>query len=67
MKQSFDMKLIPEFNGCGKQSVLEWLEKLELVCKLRGITDVASDVPLHLTNGAFAVYLQLQKEDRKQS
>ncbi|XP_069972249.1 uncharacterized protein [Penaeus vannamei] len=59
------MKLISEFNGSGKQSVVEWLEKLELVCKLRGIADVASVVPLRLTDGAFAVYLQLSRSERK--
>lgn len=49
MKQSFDMKLIPEFDGSDKQSVVNLLEKLELVCKLRGIIDVANVIPLRLT------------------
>ena len=37
-----ELKLIPEYNGTGTQSVVEWLEKLELVCKLRNVSDVAS-------------------------
>ena len=41
----------------------EWLEKLDLVCKLRG--DVASVIPLRLTGGAFVVYLQLSEADWK--
>ena len=61
---SFDVKLIPEYDGSGKQTVVEWLEKLELVCKLRGVTDNASVIPLRLTGGAFAVYLQLGESDR---
>lgn len=43
------MKLIPEFDGNGKQSVAEWLEKLELVC----IVDVSSMIPLRLIDGSF--------------
>lgn len=46
---------------------MEWLEKLELVCKLRGVDDVASVIPLRLTGGAFAVYLQLGEADRKRT
>lgn len=53
MEQSLDMKLIPEFDGNAKQSVAEWLEKLELVCKLRGIVDVSSMIPLRLIDGSF--------------
>ena len=63
--EGFDLKLIPEFDGSSGHSVAEWLEKLELVCKLRKISDVASVIPLRLTGGAFAVYLQLAESDRK--
>ena len=41
------------------------MEKLELVCKLRGVKDVGSVIPLRLAGGAFAVYLQLAEEDKK--
>ncbi|XP_003370059.1 conserved hypothetical protein [Trichinella spiralis] len=62
--KSLDLRLIPEFDGSPQQSVVEWLEKLELVCKLRDISDVASVIPLRLTGGAFAVYLQLNAQER---
>ena len=65
MEGQFDIKLIPEYDGSSAQSVVEWLEKLELVCKLRGVKDVASVIPLRLTGFAFVVYLQLAEEDRK--
>ena len=61
----FALKLVPEYDGSGTQSVVEWLEKLELVCKLRGVTDVASVIPLHLSGGAFAMHLQLDEDLRK--
>ena len=61
---NFDLKLIPEFDGSGTQSVVEWIEKLELVCKLRKVKSVADVLPLRLTGGAFAVYLQLPEKDR---
>ncbi|KAK4329283.1 hypothetical protein Pmani_000317 [Petrolisthes manimaculis] len=64
-ESNFDLRLIPEYDGSDKQSVIEWLEKLELVCKIRGVADVASVIPLRLTGGAFAVYLQLPEKDRK--
>ncbi|XP_064106974.1 uncharacterized protein LOC135215948 [Macrobrachium nipponense] len=65
MESNFDLKLIPEYDGRNTQSVMKWLEKLELVCKLRKVDDVASVIPLRLTGGAFAVYLQLPTADRK--
>lgn len=65
MEGKFDLKLIPEYDGSGKQSVVEWLEKLQLVCKLQGVEEVANVIPLRLTGGAFAVYLQLAESDRK--
>ncbi|KRX37479.1 hypothetical protein T05_5558 [Trichinella murrelli] len=57
--KSLDLRLIPEFDGSPQQSV-----KVELVCKLRDISDVASVIPLRLTGGAFAVYLQLNAQER---
>ena len=64
MSTKIDLKLIPEFSGNNQQSVAEWVEKVELVCKIIGITDLASAVPLHLTDGAFAVYQQLAETDK---
>uniref|UniRef100_A0A5S6QCV4 CCHC-type domain-containing protein n=1 Tax=Trichuris muris TaxID=70415 RepID=A0A5S6QCV4_TRIMR len=60
----FDVKLIPEFDG-SSQPVLEWLEKLELVCKLCGVADIGSVLPLRLSAVAFAIYQQLSDEDRR--
>ncbi|KFD63393.1 hypothetical protein M514_24414 [Trichuris suis] len=60
----FDVKLIPEFDG-SSQPVLEWLGKVEQVCELCGIVDIARVLPLRLTGGAPAVYQQLANEDRK--
>ena len=66
MGSKVDLKVIPEYNGSGAQPVVEWLEKLELVCKLQGMSnELASVIPLRLTGGAFAVYLQLPKSNRK--
>lgn len=62
---SLDLRLIPEYDGSGVQSVVEWMEKLELICKLRNVSDVASVIPLRLSGGAFAVYLQLAEDDSK--
>ena len=65
MSIKIDLKLIPEFSGNNQQSVAEWLEKVELVCKIIGITDLASVVPPRLTDGAFAVYQQLAETDKE--
>ena len=65
MSTKTDLKLIPEFGGKNQQSVAEWLEKVELVCKIIGITDLASVVPLRLTDGAFAIYQQLAETDKE--
>ena len=59
------LKLIPEYSGEG--DIAEWLEKVELVCELRGITDVATVVPLRLTGSAFAVYQQLPTEKKSKA
>ena len=61
----FDLNLIPEYDSSGVRFVVEWLEKLELVCSLQGISKVANVIPLRLTGGAFAVYLQLPESNRK--
>ena len=36
--------------------VLKWLEKLILICELRGISDIAPMIPLRLGGDAFEVY-----------
>ncbi|KAK4310299.1 hypothetical protein Pmani_018118 [Petrolisthes manimaculis] len=65
MADSFDVKIIPEFDGTS-QPVTEWFEKVELVCKLRNVKDLTTVVPLRLTGGAFAVFQQLAESDKKE-
>ena len=62
-----DLRLIQEFSGDGSVNVIEWLDKAELVCALRGITRLEAVLPLRLTGGAFAVYQQLTAEDKAAS
>ena len=54
----FDIRIIPEFTGgAGDMSdILKWLEKLILICELRGISDIAPVIPLRLGGDAFEVY-----------
>ena len=59
-----DLRLILEFDGT-TQPVSEWLEKLEIVCELLGITDLHRIVPLRLKDGAFAVYQQLTAQQKE--
>ena len=64
MAVSFDVKLIPLFDGSG--DVVDWLEKLSLVCELQ--TPAANEalvIPLRLEGGASSVYRQILVEDRK--
>ena len=56
------LKLIPEYSGEG--NIGEWLGKVDLVCELRKIKDVARVIPLRLTGSAFAVYQQLPKDKK---
>ena len=67
MENAMDLRLIQEFSGDGSVNVIEWLEKAELVCALRGITRLEAVLPLRLTGGAFAVYQQLTAEDKADS
>ena len=62
-----ELRLMPEFSGDATQNVVEWLEKAELVCNLRGIAHVESVISLRLTGGAFAVYQQLPDADKRDS
>ena len=59
------LRLIPEFDGSASTPVTEWLEKLELVCSLRGVSALEEVIPLRLTGGAFSVYQQLPAGDKK--
>ncbi|KHJ42593.1 zinc knuckle [Trichuris suis] len=61
----FDVRLIPEFDGAAGEPVTERFEKLELVCRLHGVEDMACVVPLRLTGGAFAVCMELPDQDKQ--
>ena len=59
------LRLIPEFDGASGQCVVEWLDKVELVCSLRGVKSLEGVIPLRLTGGAFNVYKQLSEAKKK--
>ena len=58
---AFDPKLIPLFDGTDAG---QWVEKVELVCRLRGVKNIVCVVPMHLLGGAYAVYQQLSENKR---
>ena len=61
----FDLKLIPEFDGSASgPSVVEWMEKAELVCKMCQGKHMQLIIPLRLMGRAFIVFQQL-KEDKR--
>ena len=59
----FDLKLIPEFEGSA--SVVEWIEKAELVCKMCQGKHMELIIPLRLMSGALTVFQQLKEEDKR--
>ena len=62
---AFDPKLILLFDGTDAgQSVVEWVEKAELVCWLSVVKNIECMVPMRLSGGAYAVYQQLSEEKR---
>ena len=40
-----DLRLVPEFDGAS-QDVAEWIDKLELVCRLKGVENQENVIPL---------------------
>ena len=67
VQSAMELRLILEFSGDATRNVVEWLEKAELVCNLRGIAHLESAIPLRLTGGPFAVYQQLPDADKRDS
>ena len=60
---TFNPKLIPLFDGSDYgQSIVEWFEKVELICRLSGVKHVKCIVSKRLSGSAYAVYQQLSKE-----
>ena len=53
----FDLKLIPKFDGFASgPSVVEWMEKAELVCKMCQVKHMEFIISLRLMGGDFAVF-----------
>ena len=67
---AFDIQLIFEFHGVSSDhKVSEWLEQVELVCKICGVDNVERVLPLRLKGGALSVNRRLthdQREDLQQ-
>ena len=62
---AFDPKLIPLFDGTdSRQSVVEWVEKAELVCRLSKVKNIECVVLMRFSSGTYAVYQQLSEEKR---
>ena len=62
---AFDSKLIPLYDRTNLgQSVVEWVEKAELVCWLSGVKNIECVVPMRLSGGMYAVYQRLSEEKR---
>ena len=60
---AFDPKLIPLFNRSdSRQSVVEWLEKAELIYQLCGVKFIKSVILIRLSGHAYTVYQQLNEE-----
>lgn len=55
--------LVRMYNGDG--DVVEWLNKFELVVKLRHIKEPATVVPLFLEGSAFSIYSELSDSQKK--
>ena len=62
---AFHPKLIPLFDGTNpRQLVVEWVEKVESVCRLSGVKNIECVVPMRFLGGTYAVYQQLNEEKR---
>ena len=55
-----------EFDSSASEpSVVEWMEKAELVCKMCQVKHIELAIPLRLMGGAFIVFQQLKEEDKR--
>ena len=55
--------LVRPYNGDG--DIVEWLNKFELVAKLKEIKETENIVPLFLEGSAFAIYNELSDSGKK--
>lgn len=65
IEQSFDVRLIPEFDGSGKPSAVEWLEKLGAGAQASRRRRRSHVIPVRVAGGAFGEYLLLSAPERK--
>ena len=64
--KAFDIRLIPEFHGVSSDhTASEWLEQVELVCKMCGVDNIERVLPLRLGGGALSVYRRLTRDQRE--
>lgn len=60
MTNQFDPKLKVEFDDSDhEQSILEWIEKAELICWLCMMKRIEFVIPMHLMGSAYTLYQQL--------
>ena len=62
MAAKISSDMVKPFNGEG--DVLAWLEKVQLVAELSGVTELAKFIPLFLEGSALSVYLELTKDEK---
>lgn len=65
MANLLNLKLIPKFDRINaNQSIEEWIEKVELICNLCREIKVKQVVQFQISDGTFAIYHQLIKEEK---
>lgn len=65
MERMFDYRQIPEFSGTTTdEPVIQWIQRIEMICDLCKRTDIELILQLCLQNGALAVYQQLNKKEK---
>ena len=66
MADKFDLKLIPGISGADlNQSIIEWVVKAELVCRLCREKKIECIILMHLTGGVFVVCQRLGEGNRE--
>ena len=66
MDSEFDLRLIQTFSGDKDDlTISEWLENVEMVCRLTNVAKLECVLALRLKGRAFKVYHQLSMEDKK--
>ncbi|GAB1600773.1 hypothetical protein Ahia01_000355400 [Argonauta hians] len=66
MDSAFDLRLIQTFSGDKDDlTISEWLENVEMVCRLTDVTKLECVLALRLKGRALKVYHQLSTEDKK--